>query len=64
MIYANWLISVKAKSNRYANTEGSLSDPVTTDPKGEIRLKANNTPALAKKRHNHGAFLYNRFYRW
>ena len=39
------------------NPEGSPSDPVTTDPKGEARRigAAGNTPALIKERDNYGA---------
>jgi LAGLIDADG endonuclease len=39
------------------NPEGSPSDPVTTDPKGEARrtVAAGNTPALIKERDTYGA---------
>jgi hypothetical protein len=39
------------------NPEGSPSDPVTTDPKGEARhaLVPGNTPALVKERDTNGA---------
>jgi hypothetical protein len=43
------------------NPEGSPSDPVTTDPKGEARhiVVAGNTPALVKERDAYGAVALN-----
>jgi len=49
--------SLPAASAANGNPEGSPSDPVTTDPKGEARrtAAAGNTPALIKERDTNGA---------
>jgi hypothetical protein len=49
--------SLPAASAANGNPEGSPSDPVTTDPKGEARrtVAAGNTPALIKERDTYGA---------
>jgi LAGLIDADG endonuclease len=49
--------SLPAASAANGNPEGSPSDPVTTDPKGEARRAAatGNTPALIKERDTYGA---------
>ena len=49
--------SLPAASAANGNPEGSPSDPVTTDPKGEARRigAAGNTPALIKERDIYGA---------
>jgi LAGLIDADG endonuclease len=52
--YRGSLPAVRAANG---DPEGSPSDPVTTDPKGEARrqLVPGNTPALVKERDAHGA---------
>ena len=49
--------SLPVASAANGNPEGSPSDPVTTDPKGEARREAaaGNTPALIKERDTYGA---------
>jgi hypothetical protein len=49
--------SLPAASAANGNPEGSPSDPVTTDPKGEARrnVAPGNTPALVKERDIYGA---------
>jgi hypothetical protein len=49
--------SLPAAEAANGNPEGSPSDPVTTDPKGEARrhATAGNTPALIKERDAYGA---------